>query len=124
MVKLGTKDELNPGDELEVYRMGEEYYDPDTGLLVGHNVIELGKAVVSRVVDASLSEAEMKGEFGVTTGDRVRLAKITTTGVTRHEITLDEFQIHLGGGYPLLGDFSIAYSSRREGYLGLSVASL
>ncbi|MCX7021963.1 MAG: hypothetical protein NTW26_06790 [bacterium] len=123
-VNLGTQENLNPGDELEVYRIGEEYYDPETGLLVGHDTIELGKAVVSRVVDTALSEAKLSGEFEVTTGDRVRLAKIISTGVTRHEITLESFQIHLGGGYPFIGDFSVTYSSRGEGYLGLSVATV
>jgi len=123
-VNLGTQENLSPGDELEVYRIGEEYYDPETGLLVGHDIIELGKAVVSRVIEAALSEAKLRGEFEVTTGDRVRLAGITSTSGYRREITLDEFQIHLGGGYPFIGDFSIAYSSRGEGYFGLSVATI
>lgn len=122
-INLGTQDNIIPGDKLEVYRIGEEYYDPETGLLVGHDIIELGSAVVTRVIEESMSEAELRGEFEVETGDRVRL-RITGASGPGREIALDELQIHLGGGYPFIGDFSIAYSSRGEGYLGLSVATV
>ncbi len=122
-INLGTQDNIIPGDKLEIYRIGEEYYDPETGLLVGHDIIELGSAVVTRVIEESMSEAELRGEFEVETGDRVRL-RITGASGPGREIALDELQIHLGGGYPFIGDFSIAYSSRGEGYLGLSVATV
>jgi TolB-like protein len=122
-VNLGTQENLNPRDEIEVYRIGEEYYDPDTGLIVGHDIIELGTAVVTRVIETSMSEAELRGDFEVVTGDRVRL-KITGISIAKPEIALDEFQIHLGGGYPFIGDLSFAYSSGGKGYIGLSVATV
>ncbi|MCK4594942.1 hypothetical protein KAU45_10605 [bacterium] len=122
-VNLGTQENLNPGDEIEIYRIGEEYYDPETGLLVGHDIIELGSAVITRVTDMTVSEARLSEDFDVITGDRVRL-KITGIIIHKPEIALDEFQFHLGGGYPFIGDFSVAYSSRGNGYFGLSVATV
>jgi TolB-like protein len=122
-VNLGTQENLNPGDEIEVYRIGEEYYDPDTGLIVGHDIIELGTAVVTRVIEESMSEAELRGDFDVETGDRVRL-KITGISIPRPETAISSFQFHLGGGYPFIGDFSFAYSSGGIGYIGVSVATV
>ncbi len=122
-VNLGTQENLNPGDEIEIYRIGEEYYNPETGLLVGHDIIELGSAVITRVTDMTVSEAELSGDFDVITGDRVRL-KITGISITRPKAAISSFQFHLGGGYPFIGDFSVAYSSRGNGYFGLSVATV
>jgi hypothetical protein len=70
-INLGKQDGMKIGDELEIFRIGEEYYHPVSGLYIGCDIIEVGAAVVNRVIDASLSQAWLLGDYDVVEGDKV-----------------------------------------------------
>jgi hypothetical protein len=82
-INLGEQDGMKMGDELEIFRIGEEYYHPVTGLYIGCDIIEVGVAVVNRVIDASLSQAWLLGDYDVAEGD-----KVVMTGL--HDLNLPD----------------------------------
>ena len=73
-LNLGTQEGVKKGDTVELYRLGEEYYDPDTGRFLGRDIEELGEAKITRVLADELSEALYSGDIPPITGDKVRLA--------------------------------------------------
>jgi TM2 domain-containing membrane protein YozV len=73
-LNLGTQEGVKKGDTVELYRLGEEYYDPDTGRFLGRDIEELGEAKITRVLADELSEALYSGDIPPIKGDKVRLA--------------------------------------------------
>ncbi|OGD72338.1 MAG: hypothetical protein A2Y64_00515 [Candidatus Coatesbacteria bacterium RBG_13_66_14] len=77
---LGRKEGVKEGDTVELYRLGEEYYHPDTGAFLGRDIEELGEAKITRVLADELSEALYSGDVPPVTGDKVRLGGRIETG--------------------------------------------
>jgi hypothetical protein len=77
---LGRQEGVNVGDKVELYRLGEEYYHPDTGAFLGRDIEELGDAKITRVLADELSEAEYTGDTPPVTGDKARLGGRAETG--------------------------------------------
>ncbi|HUT99728.1 MAG TPA: CsgG/HfaB family protein [bacterium] len=71
---LGSQDGVNVNDTVYLVRLGKEHYHPETGLLLGRDIKELGTATITRILADELSEAVLKGSFSVVVGDKVRLA--------------------------------------------------
>jgi hypothetical protein len=72
---LGKQEGVKEGDVVELYRLGEEYYHPDTGAFLGRDIEELGEAKITKVLADELSEAEYTGDTPPMTGDKVRPAE-------------------------------------------------
>jgi len=81
---LGRQEGVNVGDMVELYRLGEEYYHPDTGAFLGRDIEELGEAKITKVLADELSEAAFSGDIPPRTGDKVRLGGRIETG--EHEV--------------------------------------
>jgi hypothetical protein len=79
---LGKQEGVREGDTVELYRLGEEYYHPDTGAFLGRDIEELGEAKITKVLADELSEALFSGEVPPVTGDKVRLTSKIETGET------------------------------------------
>ncbi|MCX7022233.1 MAG: hypothetical protein NTW26_08205, partial [bacterium] len=62
-LNLGLQEGVKKGDTVELYRLGEEYYDPDTGRFLGRDIEELGEAKITRVLADELSEALYSGDI-------------------------------------------------------------
>ncbi|MCX7022146.1 MAG: DUF5050 domain-containing protein, partial [bacterium] len=77
---LGSQDGVYVNDTVYLMRLGEEIYHPETGLLLGREIQDLGQATITRILADELSEAVLKGAFSVVVGDKVRLA--TQVGVS------------------------------------------
>jgi TolB-like protein len=90
-VDMGLQEGVVEGDDLVVFRYGEEYYHPETGLLLGRDVEELGEAKITKVLANELSEARLVGPFSPQVGDKVRMGEhevaIETTPVVEPEVT-------------------------------------
>ncbi len=86
---LGRQEGVKEGDVVELYRLGEEYYHPDTGAFLGRDIEELGEAEITKVLADELSEAEYTGDTPPVTGDKARLtAKIETAVSTATATTV------------------------------------
>jgi hypothetical protein len=70
---LGKQEGVKVGDVVELYRLGEEYYHPDTGAFLGRDIEELGEAEITKVLADELSEAEFTGDTPPRMGDKARL---------------------------------------------------
>ncbi len=70
---LGNQEGVKAGDVVELYRLGEEYYHPDTGAFLGRDIEELGVAEITKVLADELSEAVFSGDIPPRTGDKARL---------------------------------------------------
>lgn len=77
---LGRQEGVKEGDTVEIYRLGEEYYHPDTGAFLGRDIEELGEAKITKVLADELSEALYSGDIPPITGDKVRLGGNIETG--------------------------------------------
>jgi hypothetical protein len=101
-----------------VFRYGEEYYHPETGLLLGRDVDELGHVKITKVLANELSEARLVGPFSPQVGDKVRLSeyvpvRVTTPVVTTPEVKPTVEATPAGSEIPMpwFGSFGIALSN-------------
>jgi len=102
---LGRQEGVKEGDTVEIYRLGEEYYHPDTGAFLGRDIEELGEAEITKVLADELSEALYSGDVPPITGDKVRLGgraetdghEAVTTTTTRPSGKGGRLVLSLGG---------------------------
>jgi hypothetical protein len=70
-VNAGSESGIQAGDILEVFRVGEELVDPETGLNLGQIEEKLGQLEVTSV-EEKFSIARTIGEFACERSDLVR----------------------------------------------------
>lgn len=70
-INAGSESGIQPGDMLEVFRVGEELVDPETGLNLGQIEEKLGQLEVTSV-EEKFSIAKTVGEFDCERNDLVR----------------------------------------------------
>jgi TolB-like protein len=90
-IDVGYQEGVTVGTDLVVFRYGEEYYHPETGLLLGRDVEELGHVTITKVLANELSEAQLVGPFSPQVGDKVRMGEpevvVETPPVVEPEVT-------------------------------------
>jgi TolB-like protein len=107
-IDLGSQEGTDVGDEVTIYRLGEEYYHPETGLFLGRDIEELASAEVSTVIADELSEARVTQYYTpvtmLTVGDKVRVGAepdehetTTTTTSTSRPGGGGDFGLYVGG---------------------------
>ncbi len=74
LMKPGSEGNITSGMEVEVYQLGEEIKDPDTGLSMGNEETKVGRLkVVSDMLNGKACKAKVVSGQGMKTGDVVRL---------------------------------------------------
>jgi curli biogenesis system outer membrane secretion channel CsgG len=71
-VNAGSEAGVHEGDEFQVYRVGEQIKDPDTGEVLGANEVKVGRVRITNVKGPRLSVAESVSGSGFRAGDTLR----------------------------------------------------
>jgi curli biogenesis system outer membrane secretion channel CsgG len=71
-VNAGSEAGVQEGDEFDVYRVGEQIKDPDTGEVLGANEVKVGRVRITSVKGPRLSIATPLSGTGFRAGDTLR----------------------------------------------------
>ncbi|HSB64897.1 MAG TPA: CsgG/HfaB family protein [Thermoanaerobaculia bacterium] len=71
-VNAGSEAGVKQGDEFNVYRVGEQIKDPDTGEVLGANEVKVGRVRITNVMGPRLSTAVSVSGSGYRAGDTLR----------------------------------------------------
>src|SRR5664280_2933859 len=71
-VNAGSEAGVKEGDEFNVYRVGEQIKDPDTGEVLGANEVKVGRVRITNVMGPRLSTAVPVSGSGYRAGDTLR----------------------------------------------------
>jgi curli biogenesis system outer membrane secretion channel CsgG len=71
-VNAGSEAGIQEGDEFQVYRVGEQIKDPDTGEVLGANEVKVGRVKITSVKGPRLSIATSVSGSGFRAGDTLR----------------------------------------------------
>ena len=71
-VNAGSEAGIKEGDEFNVYRLGEQIKDPDTGEVLGANEMKVGRVKITNVMGPRLSTAVSVSGSGYRVGDTLR----------------------------------------------------
>ena len=71
-VNAGSEAGVQEGDEFQVYRVGEQIKDPDTGEVLGANEVKVGRVRITSVKGPRLSIAASVSGSGFRAGDTLR----------------------------------------------------
>jgi hypothetical protein len=71
-VNAGSEAGVKEGDEFNVYRIGEQIKDPDTGEVLGANETKVGRVKITNVMGPRLSTAVSVSGSGYRAGDTLR----------------------------------------------------
>ena len=71
-VNAGSEAGVKEGDEFNVYRVGEQIKDPDTGEVLGANEMKVGRVKIKSVMGPRLSTAVSVSGSGYRAGDTLR----------------------------------------------------
>jgi curli biogenesis system outer membrane secretion channel CsgG len=71
-VNAGSEAGVKEGDEFQVYRVGEQIKDPDTGEVLGANEVKVGRVKITSVKGPRLSIATSVSGSGFRAGDTLR----------------------------------------------------
>ncbi len=71
-VNAGSEAGVKEGDEFDVYRVGEQIKDPDTGEVLGANEVKVGRVRITSVKGPRLSIAVSVSGSGYRAGDTLR----------------------------------------------------
>jgi len=71
-VNAGSEAGVKEGDEFQVYRVGEQIKDPDTGEVLGANEVKVGRVRITSVKGPRLSIAASISGSGFRAGDTLR----------------------------------------------------
>lgn len=71
-VNVGSEGGVKEGDEFNVYRVGEQIKDPDTGEVLGANEVKVGRVKITSVMGPRLSTAVSISGAGYRPGDTLK----------------------------------------------------
>ncbi len=107
IIGAGSSHDVAVDQKVFIYRLGTEYYHPDTGLLMGYDTDEVGYGRVIEVIGPRIASVQFKGDLEPVIGD---LVQVTTKigGVITFREDLEGIKSGLpmttyyGPGYQLL----------------------
>jgi|GEM_PF-3979163 len=126
-IALGASDQIREGMELSLFRKGEEFKHPLTGVVLGRFEEDLGALVIRQVSEgySSGTVRPAKANVAVRTGDRVRITKgkialalLPLVGELPPWVSRDELLDRLRQSLEKTGRFQVTAGDNVRVYLG------
>ncbi|MCK4594281.1 hypothetical protein KAU45_07250 [bacterium] len=73
IIGAGSSHDVAVDQKVLIYRLGKEYYHPDTGLLIGYDTDEVGYGRVIEVIGPRIASVQFKGDLVPVIGDLVQV---------------------------------------------------